>query len=329
MAGSDQHERDRSAAATAPAPDALSSAPKSLIARIFLNPWLMLALAGLFWAGNHIAGRAAAGHVPPVSMAGMRWLIGAAILWVFVHRQVRADIPILLRHWKMVLLLCIGGGAMFSGLQYTALQYTTAMNASIVNSFAPIVIAIAGAMLFHERLNLLQMFGIVLSLIGVMLIVTRADMSVLRNMTFNIGDIFLLINMAIWGLYSALLRVRPPVHPLTFTFTLALIAGIVLFPGFVYEHMQGFTFQPTLRTLLVMGYVSIFPSLLAYICWNRGIETVGAARGGIFLHLVPVYGVILAIALLGETLQLFHIIGFVLIIAGVWLTSRKLEKKLR
>jgi drug/metabolite transporter (DMT)-like permease len=284
---------------------------------------LMLSLAGLTWAGNHIAARAGAGHVPPLSMASIRWLIGAAILFPFVYHQLRSDWPLIRKHWKIMALLCVGGGAFFSGPQYTALQYTTAMNASIVNSFAPIVIAIAGAIIYREHLNLRQVLGISISLTGVVLIISRGQLGILLNLSFNIGDVFLIINMAVWGIYSAMLRSRPKIHPLTFTFVLALTAGLVLFPGFLLEHATGKVFQATWLTFYVMAYVSIFPSVLGYIWWNRGIETVGPARGGIFLHLVPVYGVILAILLLGEHLQLFHILGFVLIITGVWLTSRK------
>ena len=295
----------------------------SRVFRLATHPFLMLALAGLFWSGNHIAARAGAAHVPPLSMGSMRWLIGAALLWPFVSRHVHDDWPLLRKHWKIMALLCVGGGAGFTGLQYTALQYTTALNASIFNSFSPIIIAAAGAVIYREYLSSLQILGVVTSLIGVFLIISRGDMSVVANLTFNVGDLILCVTMAIWGIYSAILRERPQVHPLTFTFVLALTAGIVLLPGFFWEHARGFTFQASWLTFFVMGYVSIFPSILAYICWNRGIEEVGPARGGIFLHLVPVYGVILAILLLGERLQWFHMLGFVLIITGVWLTSRK------
>jgi drug/metabolite transporter (DMT)-like permease len=295
----------------------------SLAVRIFLNPFLLLALAGLSWAGNHIAGRAGAGHVPPLSMGSLRWLIGAALLWPFVQRHVQTDWPIIKRNYGIMLLLCVGGGAVFSGLQYTALQHTTAMNASIFNSFAPIIIAIAGFALYRERLSLLQILGIAISLAGVMAIISRGDMSVVRNLSINFGDLLLVCSMTIWGLYSAMLRERPKIHPLTFTFALALTAGIGLLPGLVWEHATGFRFQLTWLTFFVMAYVSIFPSIIGYLCWNRGIEQVGPARGGIFLHLVPAYGVILAIVLLGEQLRLFHMLGFALILAGVWLTSRK------
>lgn len=303
--------------------EAKAPAPKPAIIRLLTNPFLLLSLAGLTWAGNHIAARAGAGHVPPLSMGSIRWIIGAAILFPFVYKYVRKDWPLIKEHWPIMALLCVGGGAVFSGLQYTALQYTTAMNAAIVNSFAPIVIAVAGTIIYREHLNAKQFAGIVISLVGVLLILSRGNANTFFNLSFNTGDIILIINMGVWGLYSALLRSRPKIHPLTFTFAVAVTAGVVLFPGFVWEHMNGKPFHFTWLTFWVMAYVSLFPSIVGYICWNRGIEEVGPARGGIFLHLVPVYGVILAILLLGEKLQFFHLSGFLLIISGVWLTSRK------
>ena len=303
--------------------DETKAAPASLLMRAVTNPYLLLALAGLFWSGNHIAGRAGAGHVPPISMAGLRWLIGAALIWPFVHQQVRKDWPAMKANWKVVIPMIIGGGAIFSALQYTALNYTSAMNASIFNSFAPVVIGAAGAMLFRDRFTVLQMIGIIVSLLGVMNIASRGDFQVLRTLTFNYGDVLLLINMGVWAIYCACLRLLPKVDPLSFTFVLALLTGIILFPGFLWEHFNGYQFHATWTTFFVMAYVSIFPGVLAYICWSSGQEKVGASRAAIFLHLIPIYGAILATLLLGEQLQLFHVIGFVMILTGVWLAARK------
>jgi drug/metabolite transporter (DMT)-like permease len=302
---------------------AAAAPPASLIRRLLANPWLMLALAGLFWSGNHIAGRAAAGHVPPLGLGSLRWLLGAAIMWPFVAHHVRADWPKLRAGWRPVLALSLIGGAVFSSIQYLALQRTSALNASIFNSFAPAIIVAIGALAFRERLRALNLFGVAVSFCGVMIIVSRGDLETFRSFTFNFGDLLLLLNMIVWAIYSVFLRLRPSVHPLTFTFCLALIAGVTLAPFWAFEHAQGFAFQPTALTFAVIAYVTIFPGLLAYICWNRGVEAVGAARGGVFLHLIPVYGAILATLLLGEILTGFHIAGCALILAGVWFASRK------
>lgn len=303
--------------------DENTSAPRGVLAGVFLNPWVMLALAGLFWSGNHIAARAGAGHVPPLGLGSLRWLIAAAIMWPFVRNHVRRDMPAILRGWKPILGLSIIGGAVFSALQYTALQYTTALNGSIFNSFAPAIIVLVGALLFGERLRPLNLAGIAVSFAGVIVIVSRGDLAILQTISFNYGDVLLLVNMAVWAIYSTCLRLRPPVHPLTFTWLLAVIAGVTLIPFWIWEHVNGFHMQASGLTLAVLAYVTIFPGILAYICWNRGIEAVGAARGGVFLHLIPFYGAVLATLLLGERLMGFHIAGCALILSGVWFAAKK------
>ena len=227
------------------------------------------------------------------------------------------------RGWKPILALSVLGGAIFSAMQYTALQYTTALNGSIFNSFAPAIIVLAGAVLFRDRLRLVNLAGIAVSFAGVLVIVSRGDLAVLKTISFNYGDVLLLLNMAVWAIYSTCLRVRPPIHPLTFTFLLALIAGVTLIPMWVWEHVGGFHMQATGLTLAVLAYVTIFPGILSYICWNRGIEAVGSARGGVFLHLIPFYGAVLATSLLGEKLMGFHIAGCAMILSGVWFAARK------
>jgi drug/metabolite transporter (DMT)-like permease len=299
-------------------------APKGgAVARILINPWVMLALAGLFWSGNHIAARAGAGHVPPLGLGSLRWLIAVVIMWPFVSAYVRRDIPAIVKGWKPILALSVLGGAVFSGLQYTALQYTTALNGSIFNSFAPAIIVLVGALLFRDRLRPVNLAGIAVSFAGVIVIVSRGDLAVLKTISFNYGDVLLLVNMAVWAVYSTCLRLRPPIHPLTFTWILALVAGVALIPFWIWEHVGGFHMQASGLTLAVLVYVTIFPGILAYICWNRGIQEVGAARGGVFLHLIPFYGAVLATMLLGEKLMGFHIVGCVLILSGVWFAARR------
>jgi drug/metabolite transporter (DMT)-like permease len=303
--------------------DGSRAAGSGAFTKLVLNPWVMLALAGLFWSGNHIAARAGAGHVPPLALASLRWMLAALIMWPFVAGYVRRDWPAIRSGWKSILGLSLFGGAVFSALQYTALQYTTALNGSIFNSFAPAIIVLVGAVLFKDRLRALNLAGIAVSFAGVLVIVSRADLEVLRAISFNYGDVLLLANMAVWAVYSTCLRLRPPIHPLTFTWILALVAGVALTPLWAWEHASGFAMQPTALTLSVLAYVTVFPGILAYICWNRGIEAVGAARGGVFLHLIPFYGAVLATMLLGEKLMGFHIAGCALILSGVWFAARK------
>jgi drug/metabolite transporter (DMT)-like permease len=285
--------------------------------------YALVAIAALCWSGNHILGRAIAGHVPPFAISTVRWMIPALLLWPFVRPHLARDWPAIRAHWKILVFLSLVGGSLFGALQYIGLQYTTAINVSVLNSLAPVLIAAAGAVLFRDVLSSRQMLGITVSLAGVLVIVSKASLAALGNLQFNWGDLIILFNMGMWAIYSAYLRLRPAIHWLSFTFILAVIAGLSTLPFWIWEHAGGYVLQPTLLTVVALVYVSIFPSLVAYACWNRGVELIGANRAGVFLHLIPLYSAILAAPLLGEHIQLYHICGFLLILAGVWLAARK------
>jgi drug/metabolite transporter (DMT)-like permease len=285
--------------------------------------YLLIAISALCWSGNHILGRAIAGHVPPFAISTVRWLLPALILWPFARPHLARDWPAIRRHWKLILFLGIIGGALFGALQYIGLQYTTAINVSVLNSLAPVLIGMAGVALFRDRLTGRQMLGIAVSLAGVLVIISKANLAAFGTLGFNWGDLIILFNMVMWAVYSACLRLRPPLHWLSFTFVLAVISGVATAPFWIWEHASGFTLQPTLLTAGALAYVSIFPSLVAYAGWNRGVDLIGANRAGVFLHLVPLYSAVLAGLLLGESLMLYHVAGFLLILGGVWLAARK------
>ncbi|MFM9848116.1 MAG: DMT family transporter [Hyphomicrobiaceae bacterium] len=285
--------------------------------------YLLVAISALCWSGNHILGRAIAGHVPPFAISTVRWLLPALILWPFARPHLKRDWPAIRQHWKLILFLGLIGGALFGALQYVGLQYTTAINVSVLNSLAPVLIGAAGVALFGDRLTGMQMLGIAVSLAGVLVIISKASLAALGNLGFNWGDVIILFNMATWAVYSACLRLRPPLHWLSFTFAIAVISGVATLPFWMLEHAGGLTLQPTLLTAGALAYVSIFPSLVAYACWNRGVELIGANRAGVFLHLVPLYSAVLAGFLLGESLMLYHVAGFLLILGGVWLAAHK------
>lgn len=287
------------------------------------NPYLLLALAGLCWSGNHVIGRAVAGHVPPIGLSFLRWLIPALILWPLARPHLAQDWPKIVAHWRIIVLLAFLGGTLFGVLLYIGLNYTTALNVSVINSTAPVMIFIAGALLFGDRLGGLQIGGIVTSLIGVLVIVSRGQIEVLRSLQFNIGDLIILFNQFVWAVYSAGLRLRPPLHWMSFTFILSLVASVATLPFYIWEHFSGNPFQATWTTVLAIGYVATLASVVAFAFWNRGVEVIGSNRAGAFLHLIPLYSAILASTFLGEELMLYHVLGFALILAGVWLAARE------
>jgi drug/metabolite transporter (DMT)-like permease len=285
--------------------------------------YLLLALAGLCWSGNHVIGRAIAGHVPPVSLSALRWVMPFLIMLPFASAHLKRDWPLIRHHWKVLMVLGLSGGALFSALQYVGLQYTTAVNVSVLNSLGPVFIVMAIAIMFHETLRPIQLGGIAISLTGVLFIVTRGELASLAEMSFNYGDLIILFNMVVWSIYSAFLRLRPAIHWTSFMAVFAFIGAVGTLPFAIHEYLQGIRFQPTVTTFLTIGYVSIFPSLVSYMSWNRGVELIGANRAGALLHLIPLYSAILAGIFLGEHLASFHIVGFALILAGVTLAARK------
>lgn len=295
----------------------------NILTRLFGNPYLVLALASLCWSGNHLVGRAVAGHVPPLAIACLRWLLAAAVLYPFVREHLRRDWPTIRAHAGVLIYLSLIGGGIFGALQFVGLQLTTALNVSVMNSLGPVTIAIAGAVMFRDRLTAGQFAGILVSLIGVMAIITKLDPGVLTHLTFNIGDLLALFNMVLWGVYSASLRWRPKIHPASFMFMFSLISGLSVTPLMVWEASTGFVLQPTPLTFFAIAQVVLFSTIAAFMLWTRGVEMIGANRAGVYLHLIPIYSALLTGALLGEPLRFYHVVGFVLILAGVWCASRK------
>jgi drug/metabolite transporter (DMT)-like permease len=287
------------------------------------HAWLLLAFASLCWSGNHILGRAIEGKVPPIGISAVRWLIPALVLWPLARKHLARDWPAIRARWGTMLWLAITGGAMFSALQYVGLQYTSALNVSVLNSLVPVLIVAAGTALFRDRIAAVQAVGIATSLAGVLVIVSRARLDALLQLEFSSGDLIIILNMAVFSIYAACLRLQPPIHWLSFMFMLAVISAVTTLPFAVWESLSGFTFQPTLLTLVAVVYVSTLPSLFAFAAWNRGVELLGANRAGPFLHLVPIYTAILGYAFLGEALAAYHVAGLVLILTGVWLATRK------
>ncbi len=286
------------------------------------NPYLLLALAALFWSGNHIVGRAIGGQVPPIGISTVRWLLPTVVLGVLAYPHIKRDWPAIRAHWGILIWLGIVGGALFTAGQYIGLQYTSALNVSVLNSLVPVLIIATGGLIFRDPVTLMQFGGIVISSTGVLVIIARGELSNLQRLQFNWGDIIILFNMMVFAVYAVYLRKRPPMHWLSFIFVFGAISTLATFPFMIWESATGITFKPTWLTLFAIIYVSIFPSVLAFAAWNRGVQLIGANRSGPFVHLVPVYTAILGTVLLDEHLLSFHIFGFALIIVGVWVASR-------
>ena len=296
--------------------------PMAMSRRLFDLPYLLLSLAALFWAGNFIIARAVHGIVPPFGLVFWRWFGALLILTPFAIKAVRADWPTLKQHWFIVLALALLGVASFNALVYLGLQSTTALNALLLQSAMPLLIVAFGWILFRDAVKPLQGFGIALSLIGAAAIVGRGDWQALAGLGLNIGDVLIFIAVALWAVYSVLLRKRPKMHPLTFTYATVAVSVVVLAPLYGWESFTGSPMQVNWPTIGAVAYVAIFPSILSYTFWNRGVDLIGANRAGLFIHLMPLFGSFMAIAFLGEALRLYHLLGAALILVGLVIASR-------
>ena len=287
------------------------------------QPYLLLSLTSLFWAANIVLARFVAGHVPPMTLSCIRWIGAFILLWPFAKDHLRKDWPILRANLPLLLLLSATGFAYNNAASYLALQYTEALNALLIQSSAPLFVAVWALLLFGVRLTWAQLAGIVISLAGVLTIILRGDLGALATIRFNKGDLLFASAVLAFGLYSAVMTRRPTTHPLSLiTFTMAC-GSIMLVPLAGWEIASGRGPKADLLTAATLAYVVIFPSTRAYLGFNRGVALIGPNRAAPFLHLVPVFGSVMAIALLGEALKPFHVIGYVLVLAGVVIASRQ------
>ena len=287
------------------------------------QPYLLLSLTSLFWAGNIVLGRYVAGHVPPMTLSCVRWIGAFFMLLPFAWPHLARDWPVLRTRLPLMIGLSATGFAINNALSYWALQYTQALNALLIQSSGPLFVALWSLSLFGVRLTWAQLAGITISLAGVLTIILGGDLTALADIRFNKGDIMLAGALMSFGLYSALMPRRPVTHQLSLiTFTTGC-GALLLLPFAAWEYSTGFTLKFDTVTIGTVIYVVVFPSALAYLFFNRGIALIGPNRAAPFFHLVPVFGSLMAILVLGEQPRLFHLVGYLLVLAGVVIASRQ------
>jgi len=287
------------------------------------QPYLLLSITAMCWAGNAIVGRLAAGHIPPVTLAFLRWSLAFLIILPFAWKHLVRDWgAIRARLGIMVVISMIGIGG-FNALQYWSLEYTTALNTLLLQSAGPLFVAVWSLILLGVRLTLAQALGVALSMVGVLVILLHGDLTALSGIEFNKGDVIFTVAIAIFGLYSVLTLKRPKIHGLSFAAFTFGCGAACLTPLLVWELLSRPVMALNTANLLTLFYVAVFPSTVAYVCFNRGVHLIGANRAAPFFHLTPLFGSVMAIVFLGERPQLFHLIGFALVLTGVFVASRK------
>lgn len=288
-------------------------------------PWVayaLLALTNLFWAGNWVVGRGIRFDVPPLALSFWRWMIALLLLLPWALPHLRAQRDLVARHWRVLALLGLFGGACHNALTYVGLSLTTATNGVLLASATPIMILGLSWAVLGKRLSRGEWLGVTVSLSGVCAIVLQGDLARLTSLRANPGDLWVLAAMLCWAAYTVLLHRRPAgLHPLSFLAAITVAGLLGLLPFYAWEIASGRLIAPTFEAFAAIAYAGIFPALLGFIFWNRAVAEVGANRAGVFMHLMPAFGIILSMLFLGERPAFHHFAGVGLILLGIFLTT--------
>ena len=280
--------------------------------------WLLLACSALFWAGNFVVGRLVAGLAGPITMSAWRWSLALVIILPFALPRIYRQRQLIRDNIGLLTFLAIFSVASFNTLLYVGLQTTTATNALIINSSIPVLIIAFGALLLKQAPSPRSLAGIAVSCIGVIWLISRGDLSMLQSLSFTQGDLWILCSSVVWAIYSLYLRFRPAqLDPIAFLGLSCIIGCAVIWSLWLWNPLDEGPLPRTPEMLSAIAFFGLFPSLGAYLCWNAGMAKVGAARGGQMIHLMPVFGLIMATQVLGETMAIHHWIGAALIATGL------------
>ncbi|MGD0434607.1 MAG: DMT family transporter [Acetobacteraceae bacterium] len=299
----------------------------TVLGRVWNSAWPLLVLGNFFWASNIVIGRAILGHVPSVSLSFWRWTCAFFVALLFAWPHLKNDWPVLREHWKIMLALSATGIALFNIVAYIGLSGTTALNVLLLQSSLPLIVTIWAFALFRERPSSWQLAAVMISLAGVAFVAAHGSLEALINQRFYRSDLWIAASVVIYGVYIVLLRRRPPVHPLSFMQVAMGLGTLMVVPFYLWELSRGVTMTNHWQNFVGIGYMAVFPSFISYLLFNRGVQLIGAARAGQSTHLMPIFGSVMACLCLGEELHLYHLIGVILIGAGIILAQLKTPRQ--
>ena len=291
------------------------------------SAYIFLILATLFWSGNFIVGKAASFfEIPPFTLNFYRWTFAWLILAPFTLKEIIQKKNHIIQNIKFILVLGITSITIFNSIVYYSLNFTQVISGVLMISTIPVMIIFFSWIFKIEKTNTYQILGVIFSLLGVVVIVSKADINILINLSFNKGDLWMVVAMFSWAMYSALLRKKKIELSQTSLLQVIISAGLILLlPAYLIEMALGFKLNVNLPFILTLSYVVLFPGLASFICWIKGIALIGSNRSGIFLHLMPIFSTLLAIIIFNEKFMNFHLFGATFIIVGIFLSSKKIK----
>ena len=287
----------------------------------------MLVCATFFWAGNFMVGKFAYfSEIPPMSLVFFRWLLVWCILLPFTYREIQKNKEIIKKNLPLLFFLALTSVGLFNTFTYLSLVYTQVINASLFNTAIPAIIILLCFIFKIEKTNTYQILGLVISVLGILSIITKLNLDILLSLNFNKGDLIMIGGVISWGLYSSFLKKKKFTLPLlTLVHILCTIGLIFIFPQFIYEFSQGKMINFNIDLFYILIFLALFPSIGSYYCWAGAVSIIGANRAGIFLSLIPLFSTLMAIFLYGEQFQFFHMIGAILIIIGLFLSNKEIK----
>ena len=287
--------------------------------------YILLILATLFWSGNFIIGKfATLFQVPPLSLNALRWISVWLILMPFTYREIRKNLPYIKKKWFVISFMGVITISTFNSVVYYALNYTQVINAVLVLAAIPAATIMFSSLMKIEKTNIFQLLGLFLSIMGIGSIISYGDIQNIINLSFNKGDLWMLVCVITWALYSTLLK-RHKFKFSQFTLIQLMVSVGVLFliPQFFYEQVNGLEVIFNKAFFVILFYVVVFPAIAAYYCWQKGVEIIGPNRASMFIQLMPLFSAVMAIIIFSEKFENYHLIGALFIISGIYLSNRK------
>ncbi len=291
------------------------------------NAYLLLTLTTLFWGGNAIAGKLAVGHISPMVLTSVRWAMATLVMLVIGLPQLRRDWAVIRANWLLLFALGAVGFTLFNAVFYSAVHYTSAINASIEQAGMPMLIFVFNFVLYRMGVSWGQIIGFTLSLVGVALTASHGDLTTLAELDMNRGDALMLLAIVLYAGYTVALRYKPQLHWKSLMLAMCIAAFVSSLPFAVWELSGDGGLLPDARGWIIAAYTAIFPSIMSQLFYIRGVELIGANRSGLFINLVPIFGTLLSIALLGETFHAYHAMALVLVLGGIGLAEHSGRKR--